>query len=224
MIALVWISLAVVTTAVRLRPRQRRAQLHTGPVATRLVPVAHQLTHRCVQRRHPSARAVASWCDEVARRIRSGSSLRDAVALVPTDTATERASAAFRLAIDRGSSIGDSVARVDHPGPHLGLALDVLATTSRIGGPSAAAIDRTAQLLRQRAADLDERSAQAAQARLSSHVMTAVPVLMLAILVTTDDDVRVAATSPIGVTCVAIGLALNGAGWLWMRHIIGAAS
>ncbi len=54
--------------------------------------------------------------------------------------------------------------------------------------------------------------------------MTAVPVLMLAILATTDHDVRAAVMSAIGFTCVAIGLALNVAGWWWMRRIVGAAS
>ena len=174
--------------------------------------------------RRPSARDVASWCDEIARQVRSGSSLRQAVAVIPSDSATEWATSTLRLAIDRGLSINESVDRVDDAGPHLRLALAVLATTSRIGGPSAASIDRTAVLLRQRAADLDERSSQAAQARLSTHVMTAVPLLMLAVLVATDGEVRAAATSPVGAVCVAAGLTLNIIGWWWMRHIVGTTS
>jgi tight adherence protein B len=98
----------------------------------------------------------------------------------------------------------------------------VIATASRIGGPAAASIDRAAMLLRQRASDLDERATQAAQARLSSHVMTAVPLLMLVVLLATDDDVRSVVTSPIGTVCVVAGLALNAAGWWWMRRIVGA--
>ena len=78
-------------------------------------------------------------------------------------------------------------------------------------------------LLRQRAADLDERSAQAAQARLSTHVMTAVPLLMLAALVATDGDVRSVVTSPTGAACIAAGLTLNAAGWWWMNRIVGTA-
>ncbi len=125
------------------------------------------------------------------------------------------------MAIERGLSISESIARVDEPGDHLRLALDVLATTSRIGGPSAASIDRTAALLRQRAADLDDRSLHAAQARLSTHVMTAVPVLMLAVLVATDGDVRAVVVSPVGIACVTTGLVMNVAGWWWMRRIVG---
>jgi tight adherence protein B len=114
--------------------------------------------------------------------------------------------------------------RIHHQPAALRLALGVTATASRVGGPSAASIDRAAMLLRQRAADLDERATQAAQARLSSHVMTAVPLLMLAALVATDDDVQSALASPVGTACVVAGLVLNAAGWWWMRRIVGVPS
>jgi Flp pilus assembly protein TadB len=224
MIALVAVALAVTIAAVPLRPRRRRAGPVAAPAPSPLAVLASRWTQRRDRHRQSSARHVAAWCDEIARRVRSGSSLRDSVVVVPPDATTERSTSAFRLTIDRGLSISEAVARVDDPGPHLRLALEVLATTSRIGGPAAASIDRTAVLLRQRAADLDERASQAAQARLSTHVLTVVPLLMLAVLVTTDDDVRDAVTSPVGATCVTVGLALNIIGWWWMRQIVGTSS
>lgn len=224
MTALVLVVLIVGLGGVRLRPRIHRCE----PTALRASPRSPGplavWTLRRNGRRQPSARAVAGWCDDIARRVRSGSSLRDAVTVLPMDAATERASSALRLAIDRGLSVVDAVGRVDDAGPHLRLALGVIATTSRVGGPSAASIDRTAMLLRQRAGDLDERSSQAAQARLSTHVMTAVPLLMLGVLVATDDDVRSAATSPVGAGCIVAGLMLNAIGWWWMRRIVGSPS
>ncbi len=225
MIAVLCAAFALVVAAAAVQPRRSRADLAASPSPSpsRFVRITDLLDRRRARRR-PSPRAVAAWCDEVSRRVRSGSSLREAVTVPPPDSATRDATSALRLGIDRGLSISESVVRVEPSGPHLGLALDVMATTSRIGGPSAASIDRTAVLLRQRAADLDERSAHAAQARLSTHVMTAVPLVMLALLVVTDDDVRSTTTSPIGATCVVIGLALNIAGWWWMRRIIGASS
>ncbi len=221
MIAIALVALAALFAAVRLRPRPRRDARGVGRAPRRQLGVGRAWTLRRGRRRPPQARAVAAWCDDIARRVRSGSTLRDAVVVLPIDVATEQATSAFRLAIERGLSIDDAVDRVDDTGPHLGLALAVIATARRIGGPSAASIDRTAMLLRQRAADFDERATQAAQARLSSHVMTAVPLVMLALLIATDDDVRSVATSPIGAACIGAGLALNATGWWWMRRIVG---
>ena len=212
--------IAVVVAAAALRPRARRSESDTTAAPARPDSLVIAWTQRRARRRQPSARAVAGWCDAIARHIRSGSSLRDAVSGAPTDAAVGRATTPLRLAIDRGQSLVDAIGRVDAPGPHLELALGVLATSSRIGGPSAASIDHVATLLRQRAADLDERSAQAAQARLSTHVMTAVPLVMLAVLVVTDADVRSVATSPTGVTCIGGGLLLNATGWWWMHRIV----
>jgi hypothetical protein len=38
-----------------------------------------------------------------------------------------------------------------------------------------------------------------------------------------DGGVRQEIGAPMGAAVVAIGLALNGAGWLWMRAVIGRA-
>ncbi len=222
--AVVCVALAVVAAAVPLRPRPRRTAPLGGDVPARSSRALDAWRLRRVGHPDPAARAVAAWCDDIARRVRSGSTLRDAVATLPADPATERATVPLRLALERGTSVADAIARVDTDGAHLRLALGVITTASRIGGPAAASVDRAAMLLRQRAADLDDRSTQAAQARLSSHVMTAVPLLMLAALVATDGDVRSVVTSPIGTVCVGAGLALNAAGWWWMRRIVGVPS
>lgn len=224
MTPLVLAVVAIAVAAVRLRPGPPRRKPGPTPPASSSDARARTwptVPHRSQQ---PSARAVAAWCDDIARRVRSGASLRDALTTTPSDAATERATAAVRLAIDRGLPIADAADRGSESGPHLRLALDVIATTSRIGGPSAASIDRVAVLLRQRAGDLDERSSHAAQARLSTHVMTAVPLLMLGALVATDDDVRSAATSRLGAACIVAGLALNALGWWWMNRIVGTTS
>jgi tight adherence protein B len=65
--------------------------------------------------------------------------------------------------------------------------------------------------------------AQAAQARLSAHVLTVVPLAMLLLLLLIDADVRAALQTSIGALCVVIGFVLNAVGWKWMRHIIGTS-
>lgn len=211
---------AIFVAAAAVRPRPRRHQSDTVPAPARIDTLVISWTQRRARRREPSAREVGEWCDDIARRVRSGSSLRNAVTDALTGAAVERATAPLLLGLDRGQSIVDAIGRVRAQGPHLELALGVLATASRIGGPSAAAIDRTAMLLRQRTADLEERSTQAAQALLATHVMTAVPLVMLGVLVVTDTDVRSVATSSAGASCIGAGLLLNVAGWCWMHRIV----
>lgn len=161
--------------------------------------------------------------------MRSGSTLRDALmSTTPSGIALAHTTEDLRLALERGQPITTAVdaARTSKQGqhrrgPHVDLALAVIAIAARLGGSNASAFDRAAGSLRLLAADQQERSSQAAQARLSAHVLTIVPLAMLALLILTDDDVRATLQTPIGVACIAIGLVLNGAGWMWMRHIIG---
>ncbi len=215
----------VVVLSIRFRPRRQRIDDVLAPASPQRRPDAlmHTWRHRRLAKRQPTARAVAGWCDELARSVRSGSTLRDALGAISTDEpAIDRALAPLKLSLDRGSSVHEATQRADDPGQHLQLALAVVATASRIGGPSSAAIDRTAMALRRRAADDDDRSTQAAQARISTHVMTALPLLMLAVLAATDADVRGVAASPLGAGCIAAGLVLNLTGWWWMRRIVRA--
>ena len=169
----------------------------------------------------PPPRPVADWCDRLAGRLRSGASLRDALlTTIPDDEPTRRRTEPVRRRLHHGEPVTIVVGAVDEPGPHLHLALTIIGAAARVGGPSAPAIDRTAASLRARAADHDDRRVQAAQARMSADVLTAVPVVMLSLLVMTDSDAREAVTTKAGVICLTVGLALNLLGTAWMRRMI----
>lgn len=214
-------------SAFRFRPNSLRSP-GPPPHSTASIDSARTARLRRFRRRSlgpPAPRAVADWCDDLARQLRSGAALRECLGTtVAADPATRTATAPLRLAIERGRPTADALAeRAERDGPHLELARNVIRTAATLGGPAALAIDRTAAVLRQRAADHDERAAQAAQARLSGHVLTAVPLAMLALLLVTDADVRNVVTTPIGAACVAAGLLLNTIGWWWMRKLVGAS-
>ena len=209
--------------AYRLRPLDTR---RTPRLADRrrphpvLRPIAHLRASRSP---HPTPppRPVAEWCDRLAGRLRSGASLRDALlTTIPDDEPTRRRTEPVRRRLHHGEPVTIAVGAVDEPGPHLHLALTIIGAAARVGGPSAPAIDRTAASLRARAADHDDRRVQAAQARMSAHVLTAVPVVMLSLLVMTDSDAREAVTTKAGVICLTVGLALNLSGTAWMRRMI----
>lgn len=228
--------LAVMLIAGRRRPFMRR--LTPAPAATD----GHlRITHRrrlagsiagsiavsvaAFARRRPSnvgPADVAEWCEALARSVRSGTSLHESVtSTAPNTPAMTDHLDPYRHRLARGDTLIDAVRPSQPPAGHdLRLALDVIGICSAVGGSAAAALDRTAVALRQRAADRSERRSQAAQARLSAHVLTVVPLAMLGLLLIVDVDVRTAVATPIGAAVVAGGLALNAAGWLWMRAVV----
>jgi len=167
--------------------------------------------------------AVATWCDAIARRLRSGETLRRVLANErPAHVALSARTDSLRCALDRGASVTDAIATSGAVSGNTSLDLvwSVLAVASDYGGSAAEPIDRAASALRLRSADAHERSAQSAQARLSAHVLTAVPLLVLALLLATDPDVRLIVLRPTGGMLVGAGLLLNLCGWAWMRHIV----
>jgi Flp pilus assembly protein TadB len=215
---------AVVVVAGRLRPHAGRAiDADASEPSADLVGRIVALRSRRHEQRVPRPRDVAAWCDHLARQIRSGMTLHETLTTtVPADPATRRCTETIRRQLGRGRQIAEILDERDAvaSGTHLDLAIGVIAMAARLGGSPAPAIDRTASVLRQRAADDDERVAQAAQARLSAHVLTAIPLLMLAALLVTDADVRAAVRGPIGSMCIGLGLGLNTVGSVWMRRIV----
>jgi tight adherence protein B len=196
-----------------------------GPTPAPATPARHRRSwRRVVHRRRPPPGPgdVAAWCDDVARRVRAGDALaaavRDASGTGPMNVVAE----SIRRRLERGMPVDGAVAAVDDAGPAATLALEVVGVVATIGGSAAEPIERVAATLRQRVADLHERRAQTAQARLSATVMSILPVAALAVSVSVSAPVRSAVGSPPGLAAIGLGIALNGAGWCWMRRMIGS--
>jgi len=177
--------------------------------------------------------AVAAWCDDLARSLRHGSTLRSALTqVVPHDEPLARQTLVLQRHIERGASVhdacdrwADAMASSHQPGTDaVEMLAAVLGAAATVGGSAAAPIDRCAAAMRQRTSDDLERAAQSAQARMSARVLTIVPLAVLALLLATDDGVRDVVTRPAGATVVIAGLGLNAAGAWWMRRIVDRTS
>ena len=185
-------------------------------------PATRWRIRRWAARREPTADAMAAatWCDELARALRSGATLAAALRTSPSPIAIAPLVASMCLSLDRGLPVGDALRQAQSASPHVNMVLTVLRACAEHGGPAGEPLDRTAATLRVRAADRADRLTQSAQARMSAVVMTCLPVAMLALMMLTSASVRGAVFSPVGITAVAAGAVLNAAGWLWMRHTI----
>lgn len=168
--------------------------------------------------------ALPAAVDAVARSLRSGVSLRlaiaEAAAVTPGPLAAELGSVA--RSIQRGSSV---VAALEawgerQPTPGVRLVVSALCLGAETGGALARAVDGVAATLRQRLAARAEARALATQARASAAVLAAAPLAFTA--VTSLADARTATflfRTPTGLLCLAGGLALDAAGALWMARL-----
>lgn len=181
------------------------------------------------KRRRGAAHDHVDWAEtleQVAAELRTGSSLTRAVAGCLPAGLVQRG-------IDSGDTLAASLARLD---PGAGgarrdrddagdrrLAMGTLIAVARVGGSGGAAIERTADTIRERRDAVAERHAQAAQARLSAVVLSSLPPVFALWSVSTDARVRTFLLgSTLGVASVVAGALLNVMGWWWMRRLTGA--
>ena len=94
-----------------------------------------------------------------------------------------------------------------------------LAATGGVGGVMA--LERAAIVLRERATHIDDRFSQAAQALLSTRILSWTPLVVAGWLVVSSASVRhYLILSPPGWVCLLLGIGLNLAGRKWMQTII----
>jgi|SRR5215212_4272214 Flp pilus assembly protein TadB len=219
--------LTVVGLAVRLRAWATTPVRRPPPVATVKAPPPRWRWLPLLRRRAraPGELELAAWCERVGGAMRSGRSLTAAVADADAGGDGRSPFPDVVHAVRRGRAIGDAFRAVAaDPSTPLGLAAPVLATCADLGGPSAGPIEGVADVLVARADERAERRTASAQARLSARVLSIVPFAVAVFLAATEPSVRLALVTPAGMAMVAIGVALNGAGWLWMTAMVRAAS
>jgi tight adherence protein B len=170
-------------------------------------------------------RELPAALEAVARSLRSGASLRQALAeaasVTPGRLGRELASVGRR--VEHGAPLvealeGMAVANI-LPGVRLTVAALCLGVET--GGAQARAVDGVASTLRDRLGVAAEVRALSSQARMSALVIGLAPIAFGGFAIATDP--RTGAFlfhTPLGLTLVAIGCGLDAVGWLWMQRLV----
>jgi Flp pilus assembly protein TadB len=165
----------------------------------------------------------AGWAealDQLSRSVRSGETLRGAIlSMAPWPQHPPLAHIAGLLTA--GAQVHSSLTDHAPRDPDEMLAVSVLDVCARHGGQIAASLDAAASTLRERAAAIEERRVFASQARMSSQVLSVLPIGVAGWTMLTDERARGVWFGGIfGVALLTVGLALNAAGWWWMQLIV----
>ncbi len=174
--------------------------------------------------RRRRARALPVLLEDVARGLRSGTSLRQALTLC-IDRADPTLRPELRVVCDtvaNGGSLVGALERWSERQPSDGLRLTVAALCLGIdaGGAHGRALDGVAARLRDRLAVDRELAALSSQARSSAGVMVAAPVLFAVFTVTADPrTAHFLLGTPTGLACLTTGLGLDAIAAWWMARI-----
>lgn len=206
------------------------ALLVAGPALAVIVAVAMAaapvVAWRMLRHRSQAAldAALPGAMESIARALRSGASLRQALAEAGREMNGTLGEDIRRvvLEVEEGAELVRALEEWAARRPLVGVRLVVAALSlgAETGGARAQAVDGLAATLRQSLAARAEARALATQARLSAWVMALAPVAFCAIASVVD--ARTAAflfTTGPGLGCVAAGLALDTVGALWMARI-----
>lgn len=100
----------------------------------------------------------------------------------------------------------------------------VLSLHRRTGGDLPRVLDRVGETLRERRETAREVRTLTAQARLSGAILGLLPIgFFLFLLVTSRRDIAAAFETPAGIAAIGLGLVMQGAAFVWIRHLLKVA-
>ena len=167
--------------------------------------------------------SVADMLDAIAREVHSGYSLT----LAFVNTAERFPNLAWwtePIAVQciRGHSLANAIADTTPTNwtADVALATRTLSVASNGGYGIANTLEKSASILREREHIALERRAQTAQIRLSTSVLSWIPLVICVWAITRQSNTRTFLLStPLGLMCIAIGLLFNIAGRNWIARI-----
>jgi tight adherence protein B len=162
--------------------------------------------------------------EAVARSLRSGASLRQAIAeaavAMPGRLGRELAHVARQ--VGHGATLVEALEGLAarRPVPGVRLAVAALCLAAETGGAQARAVDGVAATLRDRLGITAEVRALSSQARVSALVIGLAPIAFGGFAVTTDPRTgQFLFHTPVGLALLGVGITLDGLGWLWMQRL-----
>ncbi|MFN6122436.1 MAG: type II secretion system F family protein [Actinomycetes bacterium] len=172
----------------------------------------------------PPARVpdLVDLAERIARETRAGRGVRDSVA----DALGSHPALAPEVAhaLGRHAPLAAALAAHRPRGDERDLLIHALSLGVHHAHVLAEVLDRTTVVIRERRAWRLERSAQSAQARASARALTVLPAAFALWGALSSPSVRQAyTTSTVTLVVAAVGVVRNGAGWWWMRRVVGAS-
>ena len=167
---------------------------------------------------------ITDFLDAIARDVRSGFSLASSfVQCSDKQSDDDHWSQPVAQQCLRGVVLADALVECALPTwtPEIRFASRTLAVASAGGAGVAPALEHSASVLREQQGLMLDRDVQAAQAQLSTKVLTWLPIAVFAWIAITDPIARsFLLSTPAGMCCVATGITLNVSGRKWMSHVV----
>jgi len=172
--------------------------------------------------------ALPDVLDAIARSVRTGASLPQAVGEVATAVPGRLGDDLRRLVATSASGVPFAASLDDwaqrSPTTGVRLASSALALAAESGGRASEAVDGVAATLRAELALAGEVRAQSSQARMSALVIALAPVAFGVLAAGTDDRTATfLLRTPIGSACLVAGITLDLVAAWWMQRITAAA-
>ena len=168
--------------------------------------------------------SITDFLDAIARDVRSGFSLASSFVQCSDQQLDDNHwSQPVAQQCLRGVVLADALVECALPTwtPEIRFASRTLAVASAGGAGVAPALEHSASVLREQQGLMLDRDVQAAQAQLSTKVLTWLPIAVFAWIAITDPIARsFLLSTPAGMCCVATGITLNVSGRKWMSRVV----
>lgn len=178
----------------------------------------------CRRERHDAEEAMPEAFTALSMSLASGHSLAQGMRFVgthaqePVHTEFLRVAAAIDCGVSATDALDDLLDRIDAPG--LSLVTLALKVSQRTGAPLAELLSEASSMVGERIELKRRLDVKTSQARMSAHMVSAMPAGMCAVLALLSADFRRGLATPAGAGAVVLGLALNAVALVVIRRIM----